>query len=72
MQAGVLQTGVQSGHQNLRKMGQCPGKESCQHHKNKHVFFSGFIVDVGFHLDLDHHCSVGDEKDREEDAEVDK
>ena len=35
------------------------------------MFFPAFIVNIGFHLDLDHHGSVGDEKDLEEDAEVD-
>ena len=66
MQAGSIW--VQSGYHKVGKMEQRPGDESCQHHENKHVF----IIDVGFYLNLDHHGSVGDEKNQKEDAEVDK
>ena len=72
MQASLFQTVVKSIHQDVRKMEQCPGNGSCQHHEDKDVFFPAFIIDIGFHLDLDHHGSARDEKDREEDAEVGK
>ena len=50
-------------------MEQSPSNERCQHHANNDVFFPLFVINVLFQFDLDHHGSVGDEKDQEEDAE---
>ena len=66
MQAGGLETGVKSIHQDVRKMKQSPGNKRCQHHENKDVFFSPFFINICFQLDLDHHGSVGDENDQED------
>ena len=72
MPASLFQTVVKSMHKDVRKMEQRPGNGSCQHYEDKDLFFPAFIIEIWFNLDLDHHGSARDEKDREEDAEVGK